>query len=77
MSRGRVAESLIFLQSETTFSLPEPHYDFVTVKFHSTASKHGHFRLPEIFYDGVVYGLTWENSHKLEVQFNITTFSLM
>lgn len=48
---------------ETVFELPEPYYDTVALKFYTTASKHGHFQPPEIFYSGVIYGITSENSH--------------
>jgi len=51
---------------ETMFKLPEPYYDTIGTRFHTTASKHGHFRLPDLFYTGVVYGITAENSHGME-----------
>ena len=52
---------------ETLFEMPGPSYDTIKLRFHSEASKHGHFRPPDFFYEGVVYGLTWQNSHDLDV----------
>jgi hypothetical protein len=39
----------------------------VQLRFHSSVSKHGNFPPPDVFYAGVVFGITWENSHALEV----------
>lgn len=54
------------LYGETSFELPRPSYDTARLMFQAQASKHGHFRAPSLFYEGVVFGLTWQNSHQLE-----------
>jgi hypothetical protein len=48
---------------ETIFELPEPDYETVSLKFQTTATKYGHFQPPEVFYTGVIYGITSDNSH--------------
>jgi len=47
--------------SETIFQMPSN--DAIGVRFHMTATKHGHFRLPNQFYYGVTYGITTENPY--------------
>lgn len=52
--------------AETEFWLPLPSYDIVKLHYHSHASKHGTISPPELFYSGVTFGLSTENSHSLE-----------
>jgi hypothetical protein len=59
--------TVIVMISETMFQMPQPNVGSIKLRFHTDASKHGHFRPPAVFYEGVTYGLTWENSHHLEV----------
>jgi hypothetical protein len=48
---------------ETVFDLPEPDYGSVSLRFHTMATQDGHFQPPELFYSGVIYGITSDNSH--------------
>ncbi len=50
---------------ETNFLMPLPSYDQIKLRFHSAATPKGIHQLPEMFYAGVVFGLTDENSHEL------------
>lgn len=56
------------LYAETIFELPDPFFDTVSLQFHTSATKHGHFQPPEIFYSGVIYGITSDNSHGHKVR---------
>ena len=66
--------------SESTFWLPGPYYNVVKLRHFTHVGDDGNFALPDIFYDGVVYGLTWEHSHDNEVNtwtyfsFNVVVF---
>jgi hypothetical protein len=42
-------------------------YPSVKLKFHPIVGNHGTHRLPDLFYDGVFFGLTDEDSHDIEV----------
>lgn len=53
--------------SETSFKLPEPWYDLVALKFSTSVDRHGHHQPPEVFFGGVVYGVSSNNPHNLEV----------
>lgn len=50
---------------ETNFWMPEPSSDQVKLRFHAAATKKGTHQPPELFYNGVVFGLTDQNSHDL------------
>lgn len=50
---------------ETNFCMPEPSKDQVKLRFHAAATKKGTHQPPELFYQGVVFGLTDQNSHDL------------
>mmetsp|Transcript_16311 Transcript_16311/g.30449 ORF Transcript_16311/g.30449 Transcript_16311/m.30449 type:complete len:215 (+) Transcript_16311:94-738(+) len=52
--------------AETHFKLPEPYYDNVALKFSTSVDRHGHHPPPELFYDGVVYGVSASNPHNIE-----------
>jgi hypothetical protein len=54
------------MHAETQFWLPEPSNDRIKLRFHRGATKEGNHQPPELFYSGVVYGLTAYNSHELE-----------
>jgi hypothetical protein len=54
--------------SETTFWLPHPVYDVVKLRHFEQVDEHGNFEPPDIFYDGVIFGLTSESSHNNEVK---------
>ena len=51
---------------ETNLQMPLPSYDQIKLRFHSSATPKGTHQLPELFYKGVVFGLTDENSHDLK-----------
>ena len=55
--------------SESTIWLPNPYYNVVKLRHFTHVGDDGNFALPDMFYDGVVYGLTWEHSHDNEVNF--------
>lgn len=38
----------------------------ISLRFHTAAGMHGNFKAPDIFYEGVTFGITTENSHDLE-----------
>ena len=51
--------------AETQFWMPLPSYNVITMKFHQQVSKHGNFHPPQLFYDGVVFGISSDNAHDL------------
>ena len=51
--------------AETQFWMPLPSYNIITIKFHQQVNKHGNFHPPQLFYDGVVFGLSSDNPHDL------------
>ena len=51
--------------AETQFWMPSPSYNIITMKFHQQVSKHGNFHPPQLFYDGVVFGISSDNAHDL------------
>jgi hypothetical protein len=53
--------------AESTFWLPAPLNDVVKVRHFTHVDDNGNFEPPHVFYEGVIYGLTWESSHQLEV----------
>lgn len=53
-------------EGETNFWMPLPSYDQIKIRFHAAAPKHGTHEPPEIFYQGVIFGLTDANSHYLD-----------
>lgn len=58
------------MYAETIFELPSnTNNDLVSLKFHTSASKYGHFQPPEIFYSGVMFAISSENSHNNPVSY--------
>ena len=53
-------------EGETNFWMPRPSYDQIKIRFHASAPKHGTHEPPEMFYQGVIFGLTDTNSHILD-----------
>lgn len=53
------------MNGETQLWLPNPWYDQVKLRFHPAATSAGHHRPPELFYKGVLFGLSDQNSHRL------------
>jgi hypothetical protein len=53
------------MHGETAFILPEPYYDDIKVRFHKAVDKEGAFEPPQLFYEGVMFGITDNNSHDL------------
>ena len=51
--------------AETHFWLPLPSNDIVTLKYHRSATNDGVHQPPSFFYEGVLFGITTENSHNL------------
>ena len=63
-------QEMVYIQNvamnmETEFSMPLPSMDAVKLRFHSTVSEHGTHNPPELFYEGVTFGLTHENPYNL------------
>lgn len=54
------------MYAETQFKLPEPWYDDVALKFSTVTDRHGHHHPPEVFFSGVVYGISAANPHHIE-----------
>lgn len=52
--------------AETQFVLPEPHYDRVSLKFSTKTDRNGHKAPADIFYSGVIYGVSAFNPHGIE-----------
>lgn len=55
----------IALYAETNFWMPHPSYDVVSLVFHTSIAKGGVLQPPQLFYDGVTFGISAENSHNL------------
>lgn len=47
--------------------LPFPEFGTFNMRFVQTVDKHGTHELPELFYEGVMFGLSSGNSHGVEV----------
>lgn len=41
------------------------------MRFVPTVNKHGTHDLPDIFYEGVMFGISFGNSHKVEVSASV------
>ena len=54
------------MNAETEFTLPLPSYDTIKLRFHSAVTLKGSHQPPEMFYNGVTFGLTEGNSHNLD-----------
>ena len=54
------------MNAETQFSLPLPSYDTIKLRFHSAVTQKGVHQPPELFYQGVVFGISDTNSHDLD-----------
>lgn len=54
------------MNAETQFTLPLPSYNTIKLRYHSAATHKGVHQPPELFYEGVVFGLTDMDSHQLE-----------
>lgn len=55
---------------ETELTLPPPIYNQIKFRFYSSINpniEYGNRRLPDMFYEGVTFGITSENSHDLKV----------
>ena len=61
-----IHENLV--SSESTFWLPQPYYNVIKLRHFDQVDDGGNFPLPDIFYEGVVFGLTCESSHDNEVE---------
>jgi hypothetical protein len=53
----------VMMHAENYFKMPDN--DLVTLVFHSAATKHGTHQPPGLFYEGVTFGITADNSHDL------------
>lgn len=51
--------------TETNLELPT--FENIRFKFFTSVPEHGNFRLPQMFYQGVTFGITALNSHDVEV----------
>ncbi len=56
--------------SETLFQMPNS--DVINLRRFSSVSHEGNFHLPDMFYEGVTFGLTTSNSHSLPVRLSLS-----
>ena len=56
----------VCMYAETSFVLPLPSYDTVKIRFHTSVSDHGNDPPPDIFFQGVTFGITSQNPYNLE-----------
>ena len=56
----------VTMNAETEFTMPPPSKDIVKLRFHSSATEHGTHSAPQMFYEGVVFGLSHENPYGLD-----------
>ena len=56
----------VSMNAETEFTMPSPSKNFVKLRFHSSVTEHGTHSPPEMFYEGVTFGLTHENPYSLQ-----------
>ena len=56
----------VMMNAETSFVLPLPSYDTVKLRFHTSVPDQGTVAPPDIFYRGVMFGLTSQNPFNLE-----------
>jgi hypothetical protein len=54
------------MYAESQFWMPPPSFDQVRLRFQTHAAVHGSFRPPDLFYQGVVFGISDQNPHDLE-----------
>lgn len=54
------------MYGETQVWMPLPSYDVVRFRFFQQINKHGNFPLPNLFYGGVIFGISDGNSHDIE-----------
>ena len=54
------------MNAETEFDLPSPSYDRIKLRFHPAAMTSVSHQPPEQFYQGVTFGISNVNAHKLE-----------
>jgi hypothetical protein len=55
----------VTMNAETQFSMPSPNPDKVKLRFYKAAPQHGTPPPPELFYEGVTFGLSDENPYNL------------
>jgi hypothetical protein len=56
----------ILFRAETELMMPPPFTGTVSYRFYQSVDKHGNFELPPMFYEGVLFGITAENSHHVK-----------
>ena len=56
----------VCMYAETSFELPLPSYDTIKIRFHTSVSDHGNDPPPDIFFQGVTFGITSQNPYNLE-----------
>lgn len=56
----------IMLTQENQVEMPPPDGGTFNMRFVPTVNKHGTHDLPDIFYEGVMFGISFGNSHKVE-----------
>jgi len=56
----------IAFRAETELMMPPPFSGTVSYRFFQSVDKHGNFELPPMFYEGVLFGITAENSHHIK-----------
>ena len=56
----------IAFRAETELMMPPPFSGTISYRFFQSVDKHGNFELPTMFYEGVLFGITAENSHSIK-----------
>lgn len=56
----------VSMNAETAFVLPSPSYDTVKLRFQSSVSSHGTEAPPDMFFQGVTFGITSQNPYSLD-----------
>ena len=56
----------VCMYAETSFELPLPSYDTIKIRFQTSVSDHGNDPPPDIFFQGVTFGITSQNPYNLE-----------
>lgn len=59
----------VILSVDNEVELPFPDSGTFNMRFVQSVDKHGTHDLPEMFYEGVMFGVSSGNSHSVEVSF--------
>lgn len=63
--------------TDNEVELPFPDAGTFSMRFVQAVDKHGTHDLPEMFYEGVMFGVSSGNSHNVEVQYSVCFSTLI